>query len=281
MTSSDIPPVVDPTTESPAPAGPSPSPDQLRAWRTRGRLLPLCGALAALLFCTLVPVCDSFCAGKLDPKIVLVLGVLLSAVATPCHFLAGAKSRTASLPRRALCYGLAIVLNTIGTSLCMTAYYVFVHTTPQTTVLVAGALASLLLYALIAALMQAWPHRYPLLTGIVALVAVVLMVISIVFWVRNDNKLFFSFVFFNLLWTLISVIALHVACTDEASPALRFASFASFGILIGVAAIVLVILACAGGDCDCDCSDGCCDCGDIRGSDTQTRKKKRRFFHKP
>ena len=77
------------------------------------------------------------------------------------------------------------------------------------------------------------------------------------------------------------MIALHVACSDEESPWLRFASFASFGILMAVGGIVLIILACAAGDgCDCDCSGDCCDCGDCgcggegSGQNHATRKKK-------
>jgi len=46
--------------------------------------------------------------------------------------------------------------------------------------------------------------------------------------------------------TLIALIALHVACSDESSPWLRFSSFSSFGILMAVGGIVLIILACAG-----------------------------------
>ena len=99
--------------------------------------------------------------------------------------------------------------------------------------------------------------------------------------VRNKilHEGFFSFGFFNLLWTLISVIALHVACSDEESPALRFASFASFGILLGVAAIVLAILVCAGRDCDCDCSGDCCDCGDCGCGDASCGNGEKQSAH--
>ena len=228
--------------------------EQLRAYRTRGWVLPLCGSLTALLFCLLVPVWCTVYAG-IPPYYLLLLGVLLSAVAIPFHLAGGKRRKKATAS-----YISSILLNTAGASLCMGAYYIHIAGKPMTSHLIAGALVSIALYALTALLMRLWPRRYPLLTGSIALVTLALIVVSIVFWVKNDNKVFFSFAFFNLLWTLISVIALHVACSDETSPALRFASFASFGILIAVAAIVLAILACAGGDCDCDCGD-CCDCG--------------------
>jgi hypothetical protein len=146
----------------------------------------------------------------------------------------------------------------------MTAYSIFLGSAPSTDHTMVGALPAVALYLLTAILMKLWPRRYPMLTGILALLTVGLMIAAVVLWVQTPHKVFFSFAFFNLLWSLISVCALHVACADESSPILRFVSFASFGILLGVAAIVLIILACAGGDCDCDCGD-CCDCGEVRG----------------
>ena len=65
--------------------------EQLRAYRTRGWVMPLCGALTALLFCLLVPVWCTVYAG-IPPYYLLLLGVLLSAVAIPFH-LAGGKRR--------------------------------------------------------------------------------------------------------------------------------------------------------------------------------------------
>ncbi len=235
------------------------------AYRLRGWLMPLCGILTSLLFCLLVPAWYTACVGKFYPIAVLFFGVLISAAAIPFHILGS--SRTVLGPRwlKSLFFCVSIAINTLSTSLSMTAYYVHIAAKPTTSALFAGVLISMVLCAIMALLMQRWPHRYALLTGIIALLSVALIIVSIVFWVRSDSKLFFSFAFFNLLWTLISIIALHVACSDEGSPCLRFASFASFGILVGVAAIVLVILACAGGDCDCDCGDGCCDCGNCGG----------------
>ena len=273
----------DPLTEEPTPPPPQEiTPEQIWAYRARGRILPLWGVAACILFSLLVPVWYDFWGAAKDEAFTLVIiGVLPSLLAIPFHIL-GSK-----LPRnRILWYTLSILLNTVGASHCMTAYYVFLGSRPTATPLLAGALVSIGIYALTALLMQAWPRRYPLLTGLGALLTVALMIVSIVFWVKNENKVFFSFVFFNLLWTLISVCALHVACADETSPALRFASFAAFGILLGVAVIVLVILACAAGDCDCDCSDGCCDCGDgcdcsgSEGQGPKTAKKQRNRFRK-
>ncbi len=249
------------------------TPEQLRAYRTRGRVMSLCGALTSLLFCLMIPAWCTVYAGT-PAYYLLLLGVLLSAVAIPFHLAGGKRRKKATAG-----YIPSILLNTVGTSLCMGAYYVHIEAHPTVSILAASALISMGLYVLTALLMRLWPQRYPLLTGVVALVTVALIIASIVFWVKNDNKVFFSFAFFNLLWTLVSICALHVACSDESSPALRFASFASFGILLGVAAIVLVILACAGGDCDCDCGDGCCDCngGDCGSGNKKSKKPARKY----
>ena len=258
---------VTPPTEAPTPE--SPTPEQISAYRARGRILPLWGIAACILFSLLVPVWYVFWGAAKDEAFTLVIiGILPSLLAIPFHILGSKRPQ-----KRALWYTLSILLNTVGTSHCMTAYYAFLGVRPSATPLLAGALVSMVLYLLLALLIHLWPHRYPLLTGIVALLTVALMVVSIVFWVKNDNKVFFSFVFFNLLWSLISVCALHAACTDENSPAQRFASFASFGILMGVAVIVLVILACAAGDCDCDCGD-CCDCSGGSGQSKKNSKSK-------
>lgn len=254
----------------------APSPEALRAYRTRGWLMPLCGILTAVIFCLTVPAWYGLCGNVLKPMYSLIAGVLLSAAAIPFHIVGGSTKASPIRKYRRLFYVISILLNAVGSAFCMTAYYIHLATTPPPSVLFAAVLPSAVIYALTALLMQAKPHRYALLTGALAALTLALLIAAIVFWVRNDNKVFFSFCFFNLLWTLISTVALHFACTDEGSPALRFASFASFGILLGVAAIVLVILVCAGGDCDCDGS--CCDCGDCgcRGKEAPTTRGKKK-----
>ena len=235
-----------------------------RAYRIRGRMIPLVGALTCLLFAVLVPCWYRTWAGYATPITILVLGAVPMIMAIPCHVLGGNQGFLKPHPEIcAALYVLSLLLNAVGTSLCMTAYYLHLQAKPTFTTLLAAALVSVAVYAILAVLFQFLPNRYGLLTGVTGLILVALIITSIVFWVRSDSKVFFSFGFFTLLWSLITVIALHVACSDEESPWLRFASFASFGILMAVGGIVLIILACAAGDgCDCDCGGDCCDCGD-------------------
>ena len=253
-----------------------------RAYRVRGRMIPLIGALTCLLFALLVPCWYRTWVGYATPITVLVLGAVPMIMAIPCHVLGGNEGflKPHTGIRKAL-YVLSILLNAVGTSLCMTAYYLHLQVQPAFPSLIAAALIPVVLYGILAILFHLFPNRYGLITGITGLILVALIITSIVFWVRSDSKVFFSFGFFTLLWSLITVIALHVACSDEESPWLRFASFASFGILMAVGGIVLIILACAAGDgCDCDCSGDCCDCGDCgcggedSGQNHATRKKK-------
>lgn len=236
-----------------------------RAHRVRGRMIPLIGVLTSLLFTVLVPGLCEFLPEDVTPGTALVGGVLLSLLAIPFHLLGGNRNILRAGWARTLLYGVGILINAMGTSLCMTAYYVHLDSKPTPSVLLAVVPALALLYGLVCLLIQVLPDRYGLGTGITSLLTVALMVVCIVFWVRSDSKVFFSFGCFNLIWVLITVIALHVSCSDDESPWLRFSSFASFGLLMAVASVVLLVLVCAGGDgCDCDCGDGCgggCDCG--------------------
>jgi hypothetical protein len=236
-----------------------------RAYRARGLTMPVVGCLTSLLLCLLVPVWYGVTEGRMTPWAALGLGVLLSLFAIPLHLLGGADAVSAGWARL-LFYTGSMTVNALGTSLCMTAYYIHLGRVPTPSAIAATAAVAAGLYVLVCILMQALPDSYGAITGIAALVTVGLLVACVVFWVRSGDKALFSLLFFNFVWVLITVIALRVACSDEGSPWLRFSSYASFGLLMVVAAVVLLILLCAGGDgCDCDCGDGCGDCCDCGG----------------
>lgn len=252
------------------------------AYRVRGRMIPLLGVLTSLSFCLLIPAWYGVFVGELAPIAVLVFGALLSLFAIPCHLLGGSRDVISVGWVKSLLYLLGILINTAGTSLCMTAYYLHLGKEPTHGELLLGFILPVVLFGLVCVLIQVKPDRYGLWTGGTCLLAVILIIVSIVFWVRSDSKVLFSFAFFDLLWTLIAVIALHVACSDEESPWLRFSSFAAFGVLMAVGMIVLILLVCAGGGdgCDCDCSGDCCDGGDCGCGGTAekaTKKPKRRW----
>ena len=242
------------------------------AYRVRGRMIPLLGLLTSLLFCLLIPAWYEFFWDAVTPIAVLVFGALLSLFAIPLHLLGGSRDVIPIGWVKSLLYAAGILINTAGTSLCMTAYYLHLSKLPTHEELLLGFILPVILFGLVCVLIQAKPHRYGLWTGLTCLAAVALMVVSIVFWVRSDSKVLFSFGFFDLLWTLIAVIALHVACSDEESPWLRFSSFAAFGVLMAVGSIVLIILVCAAGGDGCDCGGDCCDCGDCGCGGTESGK---------
>ena len=252
------------------------------AYRVRGRMIPLLGVLTSLLFCLLIPAWYGVFVGELAPIAVLVFGALLSLFAIPCHLLGGSRDVISVGWVKSLLYLLGILINTAGTSLCMTAYYLHLGKEPTHGELLLGFILPVMLYGLVCVLIQVKPDRYGLWTGLTCLLAVILIIVSIVFWVRSDSKVLFSFAFFDLLWTLIAVIALHVACSDEEAPWLRFSSFAAFGVLMAVGRIVLIIRGCAGGGdgCDCDCGGDCCDGGDCgcggSSSNSGAARKRRR-----
>ncbi len=247
----------------------------LNAYRVRGRMIPLLGVLTSLLFCLFIPAWYGGLAERFTPISVLVIGVLLSLFAIPCHLLGGSRDVITVGWVKSLLYLLGILINTAGTSLSMTAYYLHLGKEPTHGELLPGFIVPVILFGLVCVLFQIKPDRYGLWTGLACLLAVILIIVSIVFWAKSDSKVLFSFVFFDLLWTLIAVIALHVACSDEESPWLRFSSFAAFGVLMAVGMIVLIILACAGGGdgCDCDCGD--CGCGGTSDGSAAKRPKRR------
>lgn len=233
-----------------------------RACRVRGRMLPLAGALTSLLICMLTPAWYGVLAEAVKPSACLVFGVLFSLFAIPLHLLGGSRDIIRAGWVKSLLYGVGILLNTAGTSLCMAAYYIHLGGIPSVTEAVAVMAVAALLYGAAALFMQLFPDRHGAVTAAVTLAAAAGGIVSAVFWIRNGEKTLWSLGFFLLLWVVIDLIALHASCCDGESPWLRFASFASFGLLMTVAAVVLIILACAAGSCDCDCGSGdCCDCG--------------------
>ena len=246
-----------------------------RAYRVRGRALPLLGLLTSLLILLMTLAWYGILPGHVTPMACLGLGVLLALPAIPCHLLGGSREVIRVGWVRALLYAVGILFNGMATALCMAAYYLHLGSVPS--VAESGAVIAVvfLLFGLTALFLQLLPDRYGGVTAIASLLTVALGTVSVVFWIRNDEKTLWSLGFFLLLWALINVVSLHVACSDEDSPWLRFASFAAFGLLLAVAAVVLLILLCVAGDgCDCDCGGDCCDCGG--GSDKPRARRKTR-----
>ena len=251
--------------------------DSDRACRIRGWVIPSVGFISSLLICLLLRVWYAPLAA-ISPFACLGFGVCLSLFAIPFHLLGGSRDVIPVEWVKRLLYAVGILANTVGTALCMTAYYVHLGALPSASEAMAALLAAVVLYGLAALFIGILPHRFGTVTAAVSLLTVAAEVAAVVFWIRNEEKTLWSLGFFLLLQVLITVIALHVACSDDDSPWLRFSSFASFGVLMIAAAVVLLILVCAAGDCDCDCGDcGCGDCCDCGGGDKpKTRRRTRR-----
>lgn len=252
-------------------------PETVRALRIRGLAMSGAGTVMSLLFTLLVPLWYRAWIELNEPIAMVVIGVVIMLLSIPFHLLGSGKRVIGARWLKSFFYCLSVAINTVGTSLCMSAYSVHHAVPPDFSVLFAGMLVTVVLYVVLCLLMLLLPTQHGLWTGVMALLALALLIVSIVFWVRNDAKTLFSFCFFNLVEAGIIIITLHFACSEEESPWLRFMSFASFGLLIVVASVVLIILMCAaGGDgCDCDCGDGCCDgcdCG-CGGGNSKARKR--------
>lgn len=254
--------------------------DEIRACRLRCAPLPGVALLSTLLFCFLTPLWFDLWEVEPIPIVMIVLGVCLSLVAIPCHLLGSSRSVIGAKWIRSILFSVGILLNTVGTSLSMTAYYIHIQTRPSTGILLSVAAICGGVYGLLTLLCEIFPTHVHLVAGILGGTITAGLIVAVIFWITSPSRVFWSFLFFSLLWALITTVALLFACSDYDSPWLRFASFASFGILISVALLVLLIIACAGGDCDCDCGDDCgggdcggCDCGG-GGDGVHTRGKK-------
>ena len=243
-----------------------------RAIRMRGLLLPLAGVVTVLLLCALTPAWYGAFLGNIQPIACLIFGAFLSLFAIPCHLLGGNRNVIGSAGVRSVLYVVGILINTAGTSLSMTAYYLHLGKLPtQGDMLLFGGCA-ILLFGVLAVCMLLWSGRYQLVSWLVGLTTLGLWIVSTVFWIRTEDKALWSMGFFLLLWVGIAVISLCAAYSDEKSSWLRFASFASFGLLLIVAFVVLIILLCAGGG-DCSCDGGCCDGCDCGGGGKGRQKK--------
>ena len=251
-----------------------------RAIRTRGRMLPFAGALTVLLLCVLTLAWFETLTGIIEPTSCVIFGALLSIFSIPCHLLGGNRNVISSVLVRSVLYVASILINTAGTSLSIAAYYVHLGKVPTTAEMILCGGCAMLLFGVLALLISLWPHRHGLMIALVGLTTLGLAVSSVVFWIRSEDKTLWSLAFFLLLWVGISIISLCAACSDENSPWLRFASFASFGLFMVVAAVVMIILICAAGDCDCDgdccdCDGSCCDCGGGGGGNSKPRRQRR------
>lgn len=246
-----------------------------RAILMRGLLLPLAGVVTVLLLCVLTPAWYEAFLGNIPPVACLIFGAFLSLFAIPCHLLGGNRNIIGSTGVRSVLYASGILINTAGTSLSMTAYYLHLGKLPTQGDLILCGGCAVLLFGALALCMGLWSTRYQLVSGLVGLTVLGLWITSIVFWIRTEDKALWSLGFFLLLWVGIAVISLCAACSDEDSLWLRFASFASFGLLLIVAVVVLIILLCAAGGGDCDCGgDGCCDGCDCGGGKGKKQRKK-------
>lgn len=211
--------------------------------------------------------------GLSKPLTMVIFGGVLMVVAIPFHVLGGKLAKTWAF-HRAL-YVLSILLNLVGSTLCQAAYYTHVGTKPAANALAIGAVAVVGLCLLFGVLVVLFPTRFRPLTAIFGLITLGLAITCVVFWVKEGgvtaSTAMWSFGFFQLVGLIMVLGGFFYAGEDMgvlASPWvwMRYLSFASFGLLLIVAAVVLLILLCASGDgCDCDCGGDCCDCGGSEG----------------
>lgn len=177
----------------------------------------------------------------------LIIGAILMALAVPAHILAK-KSK--------FLYILSFALNTVGSGFAASAYYLEkgLNIIPESMFLpmLIPALVSLVTYLLI----RIFPKIKKIILTASTIATVLMLIAFAVLWIKNGYE-FYSFVFFNTVFTLFYVVVNAVTVNNNEHVVFRDISFGSFGIFIVVALVVVFIIT------EGDILDGILDFGTI------------------
>ncbi len=187
----------------------------------------------------------------------LVVGAFLIILAIPTHIFAD---------KCKILYILSFALNTVGSGFAVSAYYLEkgYNVIPETLFLpmLIPSLVSLLSYLFV----RIFSRGKKIVLAVSTVLTVAMLIAFAVLWIKNGYE-FYSFVFFNTVFTLFYVVVDAVTIGDFDRLVTRDISFGSFGIFFAVAIVVLFILS------EGDIFDGVLDFGSI--GDGKGKKKNR------
>ncbi len=214
-----------------------------------------------------IPLLLIYCAvaylGTLMGGLTWIWGVILMALAIPFAIL-GSRCKTL--------YALAIAANAAGTGFITSYYYLYFEISVSITQLIAPTLVGALIVLLISCILYAltkWKGIILFFSGLLSLGG---LITSAVLWAIHGN-VEISFSFFISILTVTAVVLLYAVIRgDDENEILRDTAFASFGVLIIVGFVVLLLVA---GD-GCDCDGGCVDCCDCPTGEGRTKRRNKR-----
>lgn len=192
-----------------------------------------------------------------------IFGVALVVLAIPVAILGG---------RFRILYLVATVCNAFGTGFITAYHYVYFGISLSFGALTSPMIIAISYITLTAAFLYIFHRRKVWICLTSGLLTITALVLSVVFWVI-DGSVFYSFsTFLSILAGTVIVLLSVVMAGDDENELLRDCAFASFGILILVGLVVMLLVAGDGCDCDASCCESCdCPSSDAKGK-ARTKK---------
>lgn len=162
----------------------------------------------------------------------LIVGAVLMLLAVPSHIFA---------KKHKFLYILSFILNTVGSGFAASAYYL----EKQHTVIPESLFLPMLIPAAVSfvtyLLVRLFPKARKFVLTIATLGTIAMLIAFAVLWIRKGYE-FYSFAFFNTVFTLFYVVTDAVTIGEYDRNVIRDISFGSFGIFLVVAMVVLFII---------------------------------------
>lgn len=163
----------------------------------------------------------------------LIVGAVLMVLAVPVHIFA---------KKHKLLYLLSYILNTVGSGFAASAYYLKKgHSVIAESLflpMLIPAAVSLITYLLVRFL----PKIKKLVLAIATIGTIAMLIAFAVLWIKNGYE-YYSFAFFNTVFTLFYVVTDAVTIGEYDRNVIRDISFGSFGIFLAIAMVVLFIIS--------------------------------------
>jgi len=163
----------------------------------------------------------------------LIVGAVLMVLSVPAHIFA---------KKHKALYLLSYILNTVGSGFAASAYYLEKEHSviPESLFLpmLIPAAVSLGTYLLV----RLFPKARKFVLSIATLGTIAMLIAFAVLWIREGYE-YYSFAFFNTVFTLFYVVTDAVTISENDRFVIRDISFGSFGIFLVIAFVVLFIIS--------------------------------------
>lgn len=163
----------------------------------------------------------------------LIVGAVLMVLAVPAHIFA---------KKHKILYLLSYILNAVGCGFATSAYYLEKQhsVVPESLFLpmLIPAIVSIFTYLLV----RLFPNAKKFVLTIATIGTIAMLIAFAVMWIKNGYE-YYSFAFFNSVFTLFYVVTDAVTIGEYDRNVVRDISFGSFGIFLVIAMVVLFIIS--------------------------------------